>query len=129
MPYYIPCFTKHGFRDADSHPLFIIRLNHIDFFVARWSLVSDDISNQFPSAACARTEQLSAALAHAGGVGSITALLGLRPASHGCAYPLGFSNIFAGVVEELDPMHDCSRLRTPAFSVTVPYLPDRKSVV
>jgi molybdate transport system ATP-binding protein len=38
---------------------------------------------------------------------------------------LGHSNIFQGVVEELDPMSDCSVLQTPLFSITAPYLPGR----
>jgi molybdate transport system ATP-binding protein len=48
-----------------------------------------------------------------------------QPRSPDIARLLGISNIFSGVVEDLDPMSDCSRLRTPAFSVTVPYLPGR----
>ena len=48
-----------------------------------------------------------------------------QPRNAGVARLLGISNIFSGTVEELDPMSDCSRLRTPLFSVTVPYLPGR----
>jgi molybdate transport system ATP-binding protein len=48
-----------------------------------------------------------------------------QPRNPGVARLLGISNIFSGVVEELDPMSDCSRLRTPSFSVIVPYLPGR----
>ncbi len=38
---------------------------------------------------------------------------------------LGISNIFEGVVEQLDPMANHSLLRTPRFSVNLAYLPGR----
>ncbi|MBI3894672.1 MAG: ABC transporter ATP-binding protein [Acidobacteria bacterium] len=49
----------------------------------------------------------------------------LRPRSTAVARLLGISNIFSGTVEELDPMSDCTRIRTSLFSITVPYLPGR----
>jgi ABC-type Fe3+/spermidine/putrescine transport system ATPase subunit len=48
-----------------------------------------------------------------------------RPQSPAVARLLGIANIFSGIVEELDPMKNHSRLRTPWFSVSVPYLPGR----
>ena len=47
----------------------------------------------------------------------------LHPRSTAVARLLGISNIFSGTVEELDPMADCTRIRTDLFSVTIPYLP------
>lgn len=48
-----------------------------------------------------------------------------RPHSPAIARLLGISNIFSGVIEELDPMAGRSILRTPRFSVAAPYLPGR----
>ena len=48
-----------------------------------------------------------------------------QPRNPAIARLLGISNVFSGVVEELDPMADRSRLRTPLFSITMPYLPGR----
>ncbi|MBI4459560.1 MAG: ABC transporter ATP-binding protein [Acidobacteria bacterium] len=48
-----------------------------------------------------------------------------RPRNTAVARLLGISNIFSGTVEELDPMADCTRIRTKLFSVSLPYLPGR----
>jgi len=48
-----------------------------------------------------------------------------RPHSPAIARLLGISNIFSGVIEELDPMSDRSVLKTPQFSIAAPYLPGR----
>lgn len=48
-----------------------------------------------------------------------------RPAKPSVARLLGISNVFQGVMESLDPMTGVSRLRTPAFTLTLPYLPGR----
>ena len=48
-----------------------------------------------------------------------------RPHSPAIARLLGISNIFSGVIDELDPMAGRSVLKTPEFSITAPYLPGR----
>lgn len=48
-----------------------------------------------------------------------------RPHSPAIARLLGLSNIFSGVIEELDPMADRSVLKTPHFCLAAPYLPGR----
>ena len=48
-----------------------------------------------------------------------------RPHSPAIARLLGISNIFSGVIDELDPMAGRSVLRTPQFSVAAPYLPGK----
>ena len=47
------------------------------------------------------------------------------PRNPAVARLLGISNIFTGTVQQLDPMADCSLIRTSLFSVQVPYLPSR----
>jgi molybdate transport system ATP-binding protein len=48
-----------------------------------------------------------------------------EPQSPEIARLLGIANIFEGVIEELDPMADCSKLRTAHFTLRLPYLPGR----
>jgi molybdate transport system ATP-binding protein len=48
-----------------------------------------------------------------------------RPQSPAIARLLGISNVFSGVIKELDPMTGRSVLSTSAFSVAGPYLPGR----
>jgi molybdate transport system ATP-binding protein len=48
-----------------------------------------------------------------------------RPRTPSIARLLGISNIYSGVIEELDPMAGRAVLKTPQFSLTVPYLPEK----
>jgi molybdate transport system ATP-binding protein len=83
-------------------------------------LVTHDVSETFALAEKVAVYR-GGRVVQEGGPGEVFA----HPRSPAVARLLGYSNIFRGVIEELDPMAGSSLIRTQSFSLTAPYLPGK----